>query len=87
MRKSDLEAPAALPEQARTVESKSPRSRGSAPFQRLAYSVREAEAVSGLSRSTLYVLMGKKKLVSIRVGGRRLITHEALVALLNGGAI
>jgi len=87
MRKSDLAAPARLPDELPPVETKAQRQHKPAPLKRLAYSVREAETLSGLSRSTLYVLMRQKKLSSIRVGGRRLIKHEALEALLDGEGI
>jgi excisionase family DNA binding protein len=53
--------------------------------ERLALRVNEAAAVTGLSRSTLYVLMRKGALRSVRVAGRRLIPRDALEALLQGG--
>jgi len=81
------EAPAALPEQAPSPQTTPPRSYNPAPPQKLAYSVREAAALTGLGRSTIYVLLGQKKLMSLRIGGRRLIPHDALVALLSGEAI
>lgn len=67
--------------------AKASRRRSSAqppPPQRITYSVREVAALTGLGRSTIYVLLGQKKLTSLRVGGRRLIPHDALVALLGG---
>lgn len=84
MREFPLGASARLSEQSCNVEGTAPIPGRSAPLQRLAYSVRDASYVSGLSRATLYLLMQKGKLASIRVGGRRLIRHEALVALLGG---
>jgi excisionase family DNA binding protein len=80
----DIGARTAPSEQGRVGEGKSPPFRSSAPAHRLAYSVREVAALTGLGRSTIYVLLGEKKLLSLRVGGRRLIPHEALVALLGG---
>jgi len=54
--------------------------------ERLALRINEAAAVSGLSRSTLYKLLGAKKLRAVKVGGRRLILRESLEALLQTGA-
>ncbi len=83
MRDSYLEAPTALPEQ--TLSPQTPRhSCNSASPQKLAYSVREVAALTGLGRSTIYVLLGQKKLDSLRVGGRRLIPHAAVIKLLGG---
>jgi excisionase family DNA binding protein len=42
--------------------------------------------ISGLSRSSLYVLIAEQKLKSIKVGGRRLIPAAALRDLLEGTA-
>jgi excisionase family DNA binding protein len=58
---------------------------GASLRERLALRVNEAAAVTGLSRSTLYVLMRKGSLRSVRVAGRRLIPRDALEALLQGG--
>jgi excisionase family DNA binding protein len=58
----------------------------SAPLQRLAYSVAEAAAVSNLSRSKLYELLGSGELHSVKIAGRRLIRHCDLLALLKMGA-
>ena len=55
-------------------------------LERLAYSVLEAAAVTGLSRSKLYELIQSGGLSSIKIGGRRLIRHADLVALLGSGA-
>jgi excisionase family DNA binding protein len=87
MSKNRAGAPAAHPEQLVRSHNKLPRLHVSEPAQRLAYSIREAAALTGLSRSTIYVLLGQKKLLSLRVGGRRLIPHDALVALLDQGAV
>jgi excisionase family DNA binding protein len=58
---------------------------GASLRERLALRVNEAAAVTGLSRSTLYVLMRNGALRSVRVAGRRLIPRDALEALLQGG--
>jgi excisionase family DNA binding protein len=52
----------------------------------LAYRINDAAKVAGLSRSSLYSLMGEGKLRSVLVGGRRLIPAEALRELLRGAA-
>jgi excisionase family DNA binding protein len=52
----------------------------------LAYRVNDAAKVAGLSRSSLYSLMGEGKLRSVLVGGRRLIPADALRDLLRGAA-
>lgn len=76
--------PRTAPSEQGLGENKSPPSASSACAYRLTYSVREVAGLTGLSRSTIYVLLGQKKLASLRVGGRRLISHEALVTLLGG---
>jgi excisionase family DNA binding protein len=50
----------------------------------LAYGIEDAVKASGLSRSTLYDLIGEGKLRSVKVAGRRLIPAEALRQLLQG---
>jgi excisionase family DNA binding protein len=52
----------------------------------LAYRIDDAAKVSGLSRSTIYNLIAEKKLSSVMVAGRRLITSDALRQLLQGAA-
>jgi excisionase family DNA binding protein len=52
----------------------------------LAYRVNDAAKVAGLSRSSLYVLIGEGKLRSVLVGGRRLIPADALRDLLRVAA-
>jgi hypothetical protein len=52
----------------------------------LAYRLHDAAKVSGLSRSSLYVLIGEGKLRSVLVAGRRLIPADALRDLLRGAA-
>ena len=56
------------------------------PDEKRALRVKEASAIYGLSRSTLYVLMAAGKLRAVKVGGRRLIPRDALEALLNEAA-
>ena len=50
--------------------------------QRLAYSVDEAAAVTGLSRDLLYDQMRTGKLAYLKVGRRRIITRRHLGAFL-----
>jgi excisionase family DNA binding protein len=50
----------------------------------LAYRINDAVKVAGLSRSSLYALIGEGKLRSVRVAGRRLIPADALRDLLRG---
>lgn len=45
---------------------------------RAAYSLGEVAGLIGMSVSGLYLLIGRGELQSIRVGGRRLVTHQAL---------
>jgi excisionase family DNA binding protein len=52
---------------------------------KLALSIKEAAAVSGLSRSTIYNLLWTKDLRSTKVGARRLILRRDLEVLLNRG--
>ena len=52
----------------------------------LAYRVNDAAKVAGLSRSSLYVLIGEGRLRSVLVAGRRLIPADALRDLLRGAA-
>lgn len=48
------------------------------PQERLAISVEEAAAMSGLGRTTIYLALGEGSLRSLKVGKRRLIRVEAL---------
>jgi excisionase family DNA binding protein len=48
----------------------------------LAYSVDEAADLIGVSRRTLYELIAERRLVSLKLRGRRLITRSALERLL-----
>jgi excisionase family DNA binding protein len=54
------------------------------PRERLAYSVDEAAALTGLSRELLYDQMRAGKLAYIKVGRRRIITRQHLEAFLTG---
>jgi excisionase family DNA binding protein len=55
-------------------------------LERLALSVPEAARTCGISRATVYRLIQQKKLETVKLGARRLVRPEALIALLNGGA-
>jgi excisionase family DNA binding protein len=57
----------------------------SACGERRAYHVKEAAAAYRLSRTTLYVLMTRGVLRSVKIGGRRLIPADALESLLAVG--
>jgi len=50
--------------------------------ERLAYSVDEAAAITGLSRDLLYDQMRAGKLAYLKVGRRRIITRQHLEAFL-----
>lgn len=54
------------------------------PPRRIAYTIKEATAAIGLSRSTIYKLIASGELQTIRIGQRRLIRAEALNRLLTG---
>jgi excisionase family DNA binding protein len=54
--------------------------------KRLAMSIREAEHASGLSRATLYRLIASGRLMTLKIGARRLVTVGALDTLLNEGS-
>jgi excisionase family DNA binding protein len=51
-----------------------------AQFQPLVFTIADAVAYSGLSRTRLYALIKSGDLPSLQVGGRRLIRREALDA-------
>ena len=55
----------------------------SAPAK-LAYGIEEAMHVSGLGRTFLYEHITNGQLRSVKVGGRRLILHDDLLAFLKG---
>lgn len=50
--------------------------------ERLAYTIPEATAASGIGRTTLYQLIGDGDLVAIKIGNRTLITAESLRKLI-----
>jgi excisionase family DNA binding protein len=52
------------------------------PYGRLAYSVDEAAALTGLSRELLYDQMRAGKLAYLKVGRRRITTRQHLEAFL-----
>jgi excisionase family DNA binding protein len=52
--------------------------------RRRAYSVRETARTTNLSYATIYRLIGKGQLKTVKIGGRRLIPVEAIDALLGG---
>jgi excisionase family DNA binding protein len=54
--------------------------------KRLAMSIREAELASGLSRATVYRLIANGRLLTLKIGARRLVTVGALDALLGEGS-
>jgi excisionase family DNA binding protein len=57
-------------------------STGDRPGDRLAYSVDEAAAITGLSRDLLYDQMRAGRLAYLKVGRRRIITRQHLEAFL-----
>jgi excisionase family DNA binding protein len=59
---------------------------GEQPGDRLAYSVDEAAAITGLSRDLLYDQMRAGKLAYLKVGRRRIITRQHLEAFLTRAA-
>jgi excisionase family DNA binding protein len=54
---------------------------------RVAFSLSEIAGMTGLSISGLYLLIRRGQLRSIRIGGRRLITRQALNELLLSGNV
>ena len=56
------------------------------PEGRLAYSVDEAAAITGLSRDLLYDQMRAGRLAYLKVGRRRIITRQHLEAFLTRAA-
>jgi excisionase family DNA binding protein len=53
--------------------------------ERRALSIREAAQTCGLSRATIYRLIEQKKLMTLKIGARRLVRPAAIEALLDGG--
>jgi excisionase family DNA binding protein len=54
------------------------------PIPRLAYSIAESEALSGLSRSSLYRLIAAGELKTVQRGRRRLVPSAELERLCSG---
>jgi excisionase family DNA binding protein len=52
---------------------------------RRAFSIVETAKVCGLSRATIYRLIEQKKLMTLKIGARRLVPVGSIDALLNGG--
>ena len=55
-----------------------------AALPRLGYSVAEASKITSISKSKLWELIRSGTLRSVKVARRRLSTHAASIALLNG---
>jgi excisionase family DNA binding protein len=53
---------------------------------RLAYSPEEAARLTGVSRAFLYLEMQREKLRTVKIGRRRLVRREDLLAWLNGAS-
>lgn len=51
--------------------------------EKLAYTVTEACAALGLGRTTLFDLLGRKEILSVKVGRRRLIPADHLHAYMD----
>ena len=49
---------------------------------KLAYSVREAADICGVSRTTLYTFLGSEQLPSVKIGARTLVRRADLEAWL-----
>jgi excisionase family DNA binding protein len=74
---------------ATTRSSASPETSEPAPgsaAERLAYSVDEAALLTGLSRDLLYDEMRRGNLSYVKIGRRRVITHEHLHQFLGLGS-
>jgi len=59
---------------------------GDRPVERLAYSVDEAAAITGLSRDLLYDEMRTGRLAYLKIGRRRIIARQHLDAFLTRNA-
>ncbi|MEC9068122.1 MAG: helix-turn-helix domain-containing protein [Pseudomonadota bacterium] len=53
------------------------------PQDRLAYSIAEVAALTGIGRTTLYKLMDRGALQTCKIGRRRLIPAHALLRLVS----
>ena len=54
--------------------------------EKRALRIKEASALYGISRSTIYVLMARGTLKSVKVGGSRLVPVDAMEELIAGDA-
>ena len=45
--------------------------------------INEASALYGISRSTIYKIMGEGTLRTVKIGGRRLIPRDAIESLIS----
>jgi excisionase family DNA binding protein len=59
---------------------------GDRPVERLAYSIDEAAAITGLSRDLLYDEMRTGRLAYLKIGRRRIITRQHLDVFLSKNA-
>jgi len=57
--------------------------RNAQALPRLAYSVAEAADVLGVGRTLAYDLIRRGELRSVKIGARRVVRHDALVAYLD----
>jgi excisionase family DNA binding protein len=55
-----------------------------APERPLGYSIDKAVAASGLSRATIYRLIGEGQLKATKIGSRTVIPASSLLALIEG---
>jgi excisionase family DNA binding protein len=62
------------------------RTKTTANDERRALRVNEASALYGISRGTIYVLMSRGELRSVKVLGRRLIPRDAIELMIAEGA-
>ncbi len=53
----------------------------------ISYSVREAAAVIGISRSKLYTMLGNGEIQCVRLGGRTLIRRSDIDKLLESNVV
>jgi excisionase family DNA binding protein len=51
----------------------------------LAYSIKQACAISSLGRTKIYALIAQGRLKAVRVGSRTIIPAESLRLLISGG--
>lgn len=56
------------------------------PLERLSYSIQEASAISGLSRATIYRLIGSNRLTVRKIGRRTVVPAAAMRSLIEGEA-